>query len=695
MSSPRSPRRAAALVVAVLVIAVLAVAAVVVLGTAQPRLAGTNAAFPGEIAATVKAGQRLCQLALVPTDTGAIELQLASGDPASLSLQLIEGDRVLATAAAPTARGRSTRFELPRRLGRDVFGSVCLRHGGGAPIALRGSLEKPGLTVDGAIVPGAISLAYYRPGRERLIAMVPVVAQRIGRTWGRFGGPGRAVGAAIFFLAGLALAGWALAGFARGRAGRRLALACAAVAVLNALAWSALTPPMQIPDEPYHLSYVQDLAEKGRPPDNPNDRLSDELNLIRGGARLGDVNFNYFGRPPWTADADRALDAELAKHPSTVNPGASVNVKDYPPVYYASLAPAYGVTHALGGSTLDAMTLMRAQGALLAGVTILALLALLGELFPARPLLAGGVALVCAYQPVFTWISGAINPDALLIALGALTFWLFARAFNRGLTVALALALGLVFAVTVLTKVSGLGFAPGWAAGIALLLWRRAPTGRLRPALAAALAAGAPLAAYALVNTLVWNRPLLPGGVGAAASGPSGPKGDQASSFATYLWQYFLPRVGSMTDFFQVRWTPKDLWTPLWVGKFGWYDYQFPHAVNTAAFGLFAVIGVAAVVALVPRLRELALPAIVFALLAAGLTVAIARAGYPLRASGNFLFEQARYLMPLIALYALALALAGSLLPRRFTLAAVALLLAGSVLHLLGAWELTIQRYFL
>ena len=53
-------------------------------------------------------------------------------------------------------------------------------------------------------------------------------------------------------------------------------------------------------------------------------------------------------------------------------------------------------THAAGGSTLDALTFMRGIGALFAMVTVLALLAMLRELFPDRPLLTGAVALICA-----------------------------------------------------------------------------------------------------------------------------------------------------------------------------------------------------------------------------------------------------------------------------------------------------------
>ena len=165
--------------------------------------------------------------------------------------------------------------------------------------------------------------------------------------------------------------------------------------------------------------------------------------------------------------------------------------------------------------------------------------------------------------------------------------------------------------------------------------------------------------------------------------------------FWAYLWQYVLPPVGSMTDFFHVGWTPKDFWTPLWVGRFGWFDYQFPDRVNDAAFVFYVVVAVAALAAiLLHRRREWPLW-LLFTATAAGLAGTIARAGYPLRASGNPIFEQARYLMPLLALYALAFALAASLLKRRAEVAVLSLLVAVSSLHLLGAFILTVRRYYL
>jgi 4-amino-4-deoxy-L-arabinose transferase-like glycosyltransferase len=328
-------------------------------------------------------------------------------------------------------------------------------------------------------------------------------------------------------------------------------------------------------------------------------------------------------------------------------------------------------------------------------VTVLAIFGFLFELFPGRPLLVGGVTLICAYQPVFTWISSGVNPDALLIALGAVMFWLFARASQRGLDERLAVGLGLVFAAAVITKVSAIGFAPGWAAGMLLLLWRRRPQRPWHTAVKGALAASVPLVLYALVNVVVWDRSLLPGGVSAAAHDPSSPQAKATSGFATLLWQYVLPKTGGMTDFLRVGWAPRDFWTPMWVGKFGWYDYQFPDRVNHLMFVVYCVIAVAALAALVPQRRRLGLPMLIYVLLAAGLVVAIARAAYPLRVGGNFIFEQARYLMPLLGLYALALALAASPLRRRLEVAALGVFLGGSVLLLLAAWEMTIKRYYL
>jgi len=693
-------RAGVAVAAAVILIAFVTIGAVRFLGEDNPRRSGTNSIFPSEVVATLEPGDELCQAARVPAGTRAIEIPLRDGVPGpGLRLRVLAaGGREVGAASAGGVRARSVRFELRRTLAGDAVGQVCVRQGPGGGASVIGSLAQTGLQLDGKPAQGAISMSYYRPGSESLLGLAPVIAQRIGLTRGHTGGAWRGVAVVLLFVAGVGLAAFVLIAFARGRSVRRAALLCAAVAVLNSLAWGLLTPTFQVPDEPFHLSYVQDLAEHGKPPDpRPGvpDRYSEDMGLIVRASALGPINFNPVGRPNWSPQQDREVNAALAKQPSTDNPGASAGLKDYPPLYYAAMVPLYEATHAVGGSTLDAISLIRILGALLAGVTVLALFAFLRELFPEREVLVAGVSLIVAFQPVFTWIQAGVNPDGLLIPLGAVLFWLFARAWNRGLDVPTATGMGLVAAASVLTKLSALGLAVGFALGLALMVWRQRHGAWRKPALAGVAAAALPLALYALVNTLVWDRSLVPGGVADAAGGPAARPGQVVSGFPAYLWQYVLPPVRSMTDFFHVGWTPKDFWTPLWVGKFGWYDYQFPDRVNTAAFVLYVVVAIAALAAiLLHRRREWPLW-LLFTATAAGLAGTIARAGYPLRSTGNPIFEQARYLMPLLALYALALALAVSLLRRRAELVVLSLLVAVSSAHLLGAFILTVRRYYL
>jgi hypothetical protein len=135
----------------------------------------------------------------------------------------------------------------------------------------------------------------------------------------------------------------------------------------------------------------------------------------------------------------------------------------------------------------------------------------------------------------------------------------------------------------------------------------------------------------------------------------------------------------------------------MWVGRFGWYDYQFPNAVNRVALIFYLIVGVAAAAMLIRYLLrsvDARLLTIVYGLLAAGIVVAIARVSFPLRRTGTTIFEQARYLMPLVSLYALALALAATRL-RRYAGPAVTVFVAVCVVQLLFAMEMTIARYYL
>jgi hypothetical protein len=174
---------------------------------------------------------------------------------------------------------------------------------------------------------------------------------------------------------------------------------------------------------------------------------------------------------------------------------------------------------------------------------------------------------------------------------------------------------------------------------------------------AAAAAAALPVAAYIAVNTWVWDRGLWAGGGTVAATGAGKPASPR--EFASYLWQFYLPRLPFMTE--QQAGLPLyNVWFKGLIGRFGWLDTTFPEWAYTLAAGLFgAVLALAA--AALWRTRALAArwgEAIVYAALVAGFLVVVGWAGYRGRLDNGLIFEQARYLLPLGALYAGVVALA-------------------------------------
>ena len=297
----------------------------------------------------------------------------------------------------PRARcGRAPRATRSRvTLPRDVLAQVCLRQLRGTRRRVLGSKRQDaGSSSTAGSSRGAISMAYYRPGEERLISMLPEIARRIGRTRGHLGGAWRGVAVLVLFGGAVGLSAWLLVGLARGGAaapGR--ASWSALVAGFNALAWGLLTPI--VPDRPTSRSTSPTSRTS---PSTASRRARRRTRCRRSCTRsstapqVGDLNFNPFGRGLWSADAD-APARQGARHQADTGQRARERQRPRLParVLRRARARPTASAHAAGGSTLDALTFMRAIGALFAMVTVLALLAMLRELFPDRPLLTGGV----------------------------------------------------------------------------------------------------------------------------------------------------------------------------------------------------------------------------------------------------------------------------------------------------------------
>jgi 4-amino-4-deoxy-L-arabinose transferase-like glycosyltransferase len=436
----------------------------------------------------------------------------------------------------------------------------------------------------------------------------------------------------------------------------RAAWLCALVAVVNGVIWSLLVPPLQSFDETVHVYYGQFLAETGQTP-RPIDvsYLSEEELEFTFGVKLFDVVGNRDGRPPWTHIEDVRLDARLAADPARVSQGGSGGVGHYPPAYYMLGSAAYLLTPS--DSLADRMAAMRLVSSLLAGVAVLFAFLFLRELLPRHPWAWTVGALAVALQPLFGFMSGVFNPDMGMIAASAALFYLLARAFRRGLTVPLAAAIAVAVAVGILSKLAMVGMLPGAALGLLLLALR---DGRWRAfGIGAGVFAGI-IALYTVVNVAIWNRPALPFGGGGSSAAPATatPRGNWREMLV-YIWQDFLPRLPFMEDRF-ADFPLWERWIVGWTGRFGWGDYEFPRwvaVVMTTCLVLLLAAAISWVLArrrdvLVARWREWTC----YLAMTLGLLALLGYTGYTYTRDTGLGFEQGRYLLPLMPLYALLVA---------------------------------------
>jgi hypothetical protein len=300
---------------------------------------------------------------------------------------------------------------------------------------------------------------------------------------------------------------------------------------------------------------------------------------------------------------------------------------------------------------------------------------------------------------MFAFISSGVNNDAGLYLATAALFLAVARLLRRGLTPGRAAAVGVLLASGVLVKSQVIAFAPGVALALVIAAWRSGRGAAPGRALAAAVAGAlGPIALYGMLGMTVWDRPLIDR-VGAVTSGaaPGAAREWQWAEQVSYLWQLYLPRAPNLNDVIPAV-PPYDMWFTGLVGRFGWLDYGFPEWVYPVAGVIWlAVAGLACLRlwqlrgALGSRWAELA----VFAAMAAGLAVAVGVAAYQSFVNnGGEVFIQARYLLPLLPLYALFPALAVGALGRRRAPVVAVLLTAGVLAHGVFAQMQTLVRFY-
>jgi hypothetical protein len=481
------------------------------------------------------------------------------------------------------------------------------------------------------------------------------------------------------------------------RAGR----ICFAIAFVNAAVWGLVVPPFQVPDEIAHFGYAQYLAETGKPPPGgPHGQYSPQEQLAL--ERL--FFFQVIGRPQQrgilTQSEDRALRSALGTRPSPLGPGGDTSITNQPPLYYAIEAIPYWLSPSQ--DILARLALMRLVSALLAACTVLAVFLFLRELLPGSPWAWTVGALAVAFQPTFAFLAAGVQGDNLLFLTSALTFLMLLRAYKRGLTMRRAILIGAIVAAGLLAKLTFIALLPGIALSILLLTWRARPEGRARALkmLAAAVAVAAiPVALYALLNVTVWNRSSPAAGAISGATSSALPSGGVVTLHQTldYIWELYLPRLWFMHHAYFSEYPLWSTWLNGSIGHFGWLDYTFPAWVYTDGRYLLYALAALALGALVQLRRGIVrlLPMFAcFGVMALGLLGAIGYAGIRYRMSSGYPFEQARYLFPLLALYALFIVLAARGAGRRWAPALGAALVVLAMAHGLFAETLTISRYY-
>lgn len=473
----------------------------------------------------------------------------------------------------------------------------------------------------------------------------------------------------------------------------RAAWICALVAFLNAACWSVITPPFQVPDEPSHFAYVQQLAENGRLPTSSSSVFSEEEQVALRDLQHLEVRWHPETHPVATQARQRRLERDLALPLVRSGPGGAGVAASEPPLYYALQTIPYELGS--GGSLLDRLELMRLLSALMAGITALFAYLFVREALPGAPWawVVGGLAVALA--PLLGFMSGAVNPDAMLFAVSAAIFYLLARAFRHKLTTRLAIAIGAVTAIGLVTKLNFIGLTPGVIVGLLVLTLREARTSKRSAYRSLALAvtiAFSPAILYVVVN-LFSNHAGL--GIVSSAIHLTSRRGSPFSEIS-YIWQSYLPRLPGMAHDFPGISTTRQMWFDRWVGFYGWNDTSLPVWVDNIALipaVLLVILAIRALVRVRTTVRRRLVELAVYALMSLGVLILVGADSYLVPEEAGT-YSEPRYLLPMLPLLGAALVLSARGAGRRWGPAVGTLIVVLFLAHDIFSQLQVIARFY-
>lgn len=461
------------------------------------------------------------------------------------------------------------------------------------------------------------------------------------------------------------------------------------VVVLLGVSWSLFVPAGQAPDEPSHLAYVQVLAERLQTPepDNPERRetgYSTEQRLARDRAHEQWQYAQPQVKSVWTPKTERQWRAEEAQlGPQARSDGGGPNsAAGNPPLYYAYEALAY---HAVGGTWLDRVFAMRIWSALLLALGVAATWLLVGELTGRNRLAQLVAAGVVGLQPMASFITASVNPDAGLIPLWALAFWLGVRLLRGPVRRGLVAALLGVTVLALLTKATALALVPAVVFVLAVVgrreLRRRGVPGRS-------------VVAYAGAGLLVLGLAIV------AASGRLGNalsfRPADVIGFADYMWQAYFPNLPFQTPIPNLAAAEGyEIWIRTGWAAFGWLEILFSEPVYWLLFVISAALVIAGALAIWRRRFPLDGAVIgFFVITVLAFVLGLHWAEYRQFQAQGESFIQGRYLLPLLPLGGILTAAALSNAPARWRGPGAAAVLGGLFALQVFSFGLVAVRFY-
>jgi 4-amino-4-deoxy-L-arabinose transferase-like glycosyltransferase len=455
------------------------------------------------------------------------------------------------------------------------------------------------------------------------------------------------------------------------------------VALVEALTWICLLPPLQGPDETGHVSYTQKIVETGTvpwrwlgsAPPAGTQPMSTEMEQAVYGAGIPPSWGQPAGKPSATGEDERlweARDGELDD--GARGDGGFTSAMVYPPLYYVYESIPYAVTYP--GSIFDRAFAMRLANVPLLLVVVIFTWLIAGELFGARRMLQTLATAAVVVQPQLIHMTAVVNPDIALAAIWAAALYVMLRLLRHGPSRGRLAWLAVLVAASCLTQPRGLALVVPALAAAALCVRGE----RRRPALAivgAAYVAGlVVLVHYATRGDLSALR---------------------LRQFGSYLWQFYLPRLDFMTPAIGPEWGVGDAFLDRFFGGFAQLEVELPDALLSAVTVAALVLGALAVVGLVVHRRALARRAdvaIVCALTAAGYLLLIHAVAFRGLLTVPDPAITGRYLLPLLPLYGAGIALAVSWLRRELAVPLAVVVLVGLTWLQLAAFGLLFERFY-